>query len=611
MLPFSLKQSEPFIVRKTVNGKNYFSCAFEKGEIKISLLSPRIYCLNGCTLLLEHDFSDITDTYKMEYEGMEDGLDVYSATVSPEVGLYYFYFNTECNGNIMTVTSGGDEKKGFLTDGYPDKFQLTVYHNEYRQVNWFSDGAMYHIFVDRFCKTSHKIPVRDDAVYISDWDGGEVEYVEYPGQPLKNNTFFGGSLYGVTSKLDYLKDLGIKTIYLSPIFKAYSNHKYDTGDYTKIDEMFGGEEAFDGLVKEAHERGMKIILDGVFNHTGDDSLYFNKYKKYPSKGAYHSKDSKYYDWYDFTEHPDKYRAWWGIGILPSLNHTRKDLREYICGENGVIRYWLRRGADGWRLDVADELPDDLLYDIKKACDAEKPGSLLIGEVWEDASNKIAYSYRRHYFQGKQLDGVMNYPLRNAIIDFAKYGNEQAVEYALTILSRHYPHYNLLNVMNFLGTHDTERILTVLGGKEISGEAGSVLAKTRMTEDELKNGKSRLKLAFALLLCSPGVPCIYYGDEAGCEGYRDPFNRRPYPWGREDCELVEFFKNTLKLRDTYDALKYGTTEVLKTSHGVIVFKREYEKSRILCIFNANDHGISVNLQNMNVSLDAMSFTTVEY
>lgn len=611
MLPFSLKQNEPFIVRKTVDGENYFSCAFEKGEIKLSLLSPRIYCLNGCTLYLEHDFSDITDKFKMQYDGLENGKDVYSVTVTPEVGLYYFHFQAECNGKEFTVSSSGDEKNGFLTEERPDKFQLMIYHNVYRQADWFSEGAMYHIFVDRFCRSNHDIPVREDAVYISDWDGGEVEYVEYPGQPLKNNTFFGGNLYGVCSKLDYLQELGIKTIYLSPIFKAYSNHKYDTGDYTKVDEMFGGDEAFDELVEEAHKRGMKIILDGVFNHTGDDSLYFNKYKKYPSIGAYHSKNSQYYNWYDFSEHPDKYRAWWGIGILPSLNHTRRDLREFICGENGVIRRWLRRGADGWRLDVADELPEDLLYDIKKACDAEKPGSLLIGEVWEDASNKIAYSKRRHYFEGKQLDGVMNYPLRNAIIDFAKHGDEKALEYALTILSRHYPHGDLIHAMNFLGTHDTERILTVLGGKDMSGASGSTLASTRMTKEELQTGKTRLKFAFALLVCSPGVPCIYYGDEAGCEGYRDPFNRRPYPWGREDEDLKGFFKDTLKLREKHEALKYGTTEVLKSASGVLAFTRKSKDNRVLCIFNANSHDVSVNLKHLKISLTPMSFTTVDY
>ena len=611
MLPFSLKQNQPFIIRKKVNGEDFFDCAFEKGEITISLLSPRIYCLNGCTLLLEHDFSTVTDSFKMEYEGLENGYDVYSVTVDPEIGLYYFHFSIEADGQFFNVGSSGDEKKGYLSEEYPSKFQLMIYHDVYKQPTWFSEGAMYHIFVDRFCKTRHNIPVREDAVLIRDWDGGEVEYVEYPGQPLKNNTFFGGNLYGVVSKLDYLLDLGIKTIYLSPIFKAYSNHKYDTGDYMKIDEMFGGEEAFDKLVKEAHKRDMKIILDGVFNHTGDDSLYFNKYKKYSTIGAYHSKNSQYYKWYDFWDHPDKYRAWWGIGILPSLNHTRKDLREYICGENGVIRHWLRRGADGWRLDVADELPEDLLYDIKKACNAEKPGSLLIGEVWEDASNKISYSQRRHYFDGKQLDGVMNYPLRNAIISFTKYADEKAFEYALTILSRHYPHGDMLHAMNFLGTHDTERILTVLGGKPADGQPGSVLSKLRMSDDELKLGKKRLKFAFALLVCSPGVPCIYYGDEAGCEGYRDPFNRRPYPWGREDGDLVEYFRETLKLRSKYDSLKYGTAEIVKAEKGVLLFKRQSKNDRVMCIFNANNEKRSVYFKDKMISLDGLSFKAVEY
>ncbi|MBR6534367.1 MAG: glycoside hydrolase family 13 protein [Clostridia bacterium] len=611
MLPFHIDQYSPFTVKKTVLSNTSYNCAFEEGKIKISLLCPRIYCLNGCYLKLDHDFESKTDVVKMRYCGIEDGCDLYTCTVSPCTGLYYFYFTALCDGKEYTVESCGDEKHGRITEEYPDKFQLMIYKTEYTPVKWFSDGAMYHIFVDRFCRSDRKIPVRDDAVMINDWYGGKVEYAEYPGQPLKNNTFFGGDLYGICSKLDYLSSLGITTLYLSPVFKAYSNHKYDTGDYTAIDEMFGGQKAFKKLVKEAHSRNMKIILDGVFNHTGDDSIYFNKYKKYDSCGAYNGKESPYYSWYDFSEYPDKYRSWWGISILPSLNHTRSSLREFLCGENGVIRYWLRQGADGWRLDVADELPEDLLFDIKKAADAEKPGSLVIGEVWEDASNKIAYSSRRHYFSGKALDGVMNYPLRNAVISYSKYGDECAMNYALTILSRHYPQYSLLNTMNFLGTHDTERILTVLGGEDAANASGSQLSEMRMTPEQLKEGKKRLRFAFALLACCPGVPCIYYGDEAGCEGYRDPFNRRPYPWGKEDTELVEYFKNILKMRKKHKALRGGKTDVVYAENGVLVFRRYIGNHGVLCIFNGNQYNKCVYVGGEKLMLDGMSFTLKEY
>ncbi len=609
MLPFSIQQNTPLTIRKTVGSKNVYNCAFKKGNIKISLLAPRIYCANGCYLHFEHDFSDRTDTLKMHFEGIENGCDVYTCRISPDVGLYYFHFSLLCNGEAYSVASCGDEKYGYITKDYPNKFQIMFYKNAYTPVKWFSEGVMYHIFVDRFFKTNNKLPIRNDAVYIKDWYNGEVEYVEYPGQPLNNNSFFGGSLYGVCNKLDYLADLGIKTIYLSPIFKAYSNHKYDTGDYMKIDDMFGGEKAFSLLVKEAHKRNMRIILDGVFNHTGDDSLYFNRYGKYPQKGAYSGKESKYYNWFDFYDFPDKYRCWWGIGIMPSLNHTVPELREYLCGENGVIRHWLRKGADGWRLDVADELPEDLLFDIKKACDAEKPGSLLIGEVWEDASNKIAYSSRRHYFEGKALDGVMNYPLRNAIISFVKYNDAHAMSHALTLLSRHYPHYSLMNAMNFLGTHDTERILTVLGGKECCGESGSQLAAMRMSNEELRLGKSRLRLAFALLVCCPGVPCIYYGDEVGMQGYRDPFNRRPYPWGNEDKELQEYFKETIKLRKKIP-FKKGKTEVICAENGILVFKRYCSSSSVTCIFNANNYEKTLYINDEKIVIGGMSYQTIE-
>lgn len=190
------------------------------------------------------------------------------------------------------------------------------------------------------------------------------EYPAYPGAPLKNNRFYGGTLLGIIDKLEYIRSLGVDTIYLSPIFDAASNHKYDTADYMSVDSMFGGEKAFKALIKKAHEYGIGIILDGVFNHTGSDSIYFNKYGHYKTLGAYQSKKSKYYSWYDFKNYPDEYTAWWGIDILPRIHPDKPDCRKYFVGKDGVIAKYASMGIDGFRLDVADELSDDFIAEIK-------------------------------------------------------------------------------------------------------------------------------------------------------------------------------------------------------------------------------------------------------
>ena len=278
-----------------------------------------------------------------------------------------------------------------------------------------------------------------------------------------NNDFFGGNIRGILEKLDYLQSLHVTVLYLNPIFRSFSNHRYDTGNFMEIDPTFGTEEEFARLVEECRKRGIRIMLDGVFNHTGDDSLYFNKYGRYPGVGAYQSKDSKYYAWYNFIHYPEKYSAWWGIDNLPAVNEECPSYADYITGENGVIRYWLKYSLGGFRLDVADELPDEFIEKIRQAVKAADPEAVVLGEVWEDASNKIAYSKRRKYFWGKELDSVMNYPLKDAIIQFILSGDTSLFRQTVAMLRDNYPKSVLDSLMNILGTHDTARILTALGG----------------------------------------------------------------------------------------------------------------------------------------------------
>ncbi|MBQ8382721.1 MAG: glycoside hydrolase family 13 protein [Clostridia bacterium] len=477
-------------------------------------------------------------------------------------------------------------------------FQLTVYEVGDSNVegapaivpNGFAGGMMYHIFVDRFARGGD-VPLRADAILEEDWYGGIPQFADRPGGFVANNLFFGGTLWGVADKLDYLASLGVTVLYLSPIFEAYSNHKYDTGDYRKVDEMFGGDAAFDHLIAEAHCRGIKVILDGVFNHTGSDSRYFNRNGRYEMPGAYQSKESPYYDWFDFEEYPDRYRCWWGIEILPAVTTKNPDYREFICGEDGVIRHYLRRGADGWRLDVADELDRTLLEDIYHAAHTEKPNAAVYGEVWEDASNKIAYSTRRRYFRGHGLDAVMNYPLKEGVIDFIRTGCRERLFEATAGLYSHYPKATSDLLMNFLGTHDTERVLTVLGGIGEEGRPNDVLATARMPDDLRRRAVALLKLAFTLVATLPGIPCVYYGDEAGMEGYHDPFNRMPYPWGREEQTLVAHYAALGKLRAEHRELfGKGYLRVREdTPEGVFAFERWWGDERILVAVNRSHDG----------------------
>ncbi len=479
-----------------------------------------------------------------------------------------------------------------------EPFGLTVYDRSYETPAWFKGGILYQVFVDRFAKGSKKTPIREDARLNPDWDNGVPEFPPYRGAPLANNTFFGGTLWGVAEKLDYLASLGVTAIYLSPIFKAYSNHKYDTGDYMTVDEMFGGEEALDHLIAEARERGIGIILDGVFNHTGDDSRYFNKYGRYEGIGAYQSPDSPFYRWYSFEDYPHRYRSWWGIDILPAVNTDEPSYRDFICGEEGVVRHYLRKGISGWRLDVADELSESFISELRHAARSEKSDALILGEVWEDASDKIAYGKRRCYFCGNELDSVMNYPAGNAVTDYVLTGDAGRLFAILKRLYAHYPKPSSDSAMNLLGTHDTERILTRLSGVSDGERPPEVLAGLRLSDREKLRACEKLRLAWLILTTLPGVPCIYYGDEVGMEGYYDPFNRRPFPWGNENEALLAFYRTVGRIRREEGLFAEG---LMKMAEGLPsgVFS--------LCRFNEHEAiTVVVNLsgQALTVSLDAL-------
>lgn len=464
-------------------------------------------------------------------------------------------------------------------------FQLTVSRFAHEAPTWLYGGCIYHVFVDRFYRGGCA-PLKEGAVLNPDWQNGIPQYPAYPGAPLANNMFFGGDLYGVVKKLPYIASLGTRAIYLSPIFRAASNHKYDTGNYEEVDEMFGGEEALRLLIQEAGKLGIRIILDGVFNHTGDDSLYFNRYGRYDSVGAYQSKDSPYASWYTFTDFPHRYEAWWGIGILPKLNLQCEACRDYFVGKDGIIAKYAGMGIGGMRLDVADELDGSFITAIKERLCEAREDAVLYGEVWEDASSKIAYDRLTGYYLGEQLDGVMNYPLRAGLLSYLREKRTEALSYYFGEVLLNMPKRAADTAMNFLGTHDTVRVLTALGGDSPEGKSNDTLAILRMTEGQRRHAVSLLKGAYLILATLPGIPSIYYGDEVGAEGYSDPFNRRPFPWHKIEEDLLAHYRKMGELR-AHPVYADGEFKLLHLSECFLAFAREKDGTSAVTLFNNTD------------------------
>ncbi len=495
-----------------------------------------------------------------------------------EIGLYYYSFEIEDVGYI----SCGYLEMGELSQ-QDTRFLLTVYEKEYVTPDWFKGGVMYQIFPDRFNKKGTMTDIVG-RVSRTDW-GGEPSFRPNEDGKVLNNDFFGGNLQGIREKLGYLKELGVTTIYLNPIFEAASNHRYDTSDYMIIDPTLGTEQDFQELIQDAEKLGMRIILDGVFNHTGDDSVYFNKYNKYPSIGAYQSKNSPYYSWYCFQEFPNKYDSWWGIDILPEINENSTGYQEFIFGKDGVLKKWLSAGIGGYRLDVADELPDFFLKKLRKSVKEEDKNAIIIGEVWEDASNKIAYSARREYLQGYELDSVMNYPLKDAIIHYIQSGKSLDLLHCIRVLLNHYPKQTIDCLMNILGTHDTARILTVLGGIQCNNKEEMASKGAYLLDSDKEEAIKKLKMAAVLQFTLPGVPCIYYGDENGMEGHIDPFCRRCFEWKTLNKDLIGFYSKLGKLREKYRTIfKDGIFEDIYVKNGLLYYKRVKENSEIYVYTN---------------------------
>jgi glycosidase len=521
----------------------------------------------------------------MEYAGQEDhAFNIFTCSYLPEdVGVHYYYFTFLQNGARQFIKRKG-ASVGDMTG--TELFQLTVFDSEMQTPDWIKGGVIYQIFPDRFAHAEYDDmpPIPTDRHNHNRWDD-IPEWQPNPQGVITNSDYFGGNLRGIEANLPYLESLGVTCIYLCPIFEAHENHRYCTACYERIDPMLGTVEDFRRLCARAKERGISVILDGVFSHTGADSVYFNKFGRYGERtGAYRDPESPYRDWYSFVRYPAEYDSWWGISTLPNVNENNPSYTAYICGENGILQRWLDEGARGWRLDVADELPDEFLDSLRKSVKAKGGDKIIYGEVWEDASNKESYGVRRRYLIGHQLDSVMNYPFKEYILEYIKHSNSRFFYEGIMTILEHYPKPAVDTLMNFISTHDTERAITRLGGEPVGDHDRKWQSEQSLTDEQYTFGSVLLRCAMVLQYFLPGVPCVYYGDEAGMEGYKDPFNRRTFPWGEENTQLQAYARKLSHVRASCSAFAEGRLEFVEvTDHYCAFLRIDDERGNAAAVF----------------------------
>ena len=533
-------------------------------------------------------------------------------TLPGHTGLLWYYFVlTGENGQVLYYGNAYDHLggEGAIYSCEPPSFQITVYDARYQPPQWMREGVMYQIMVDRFCASRpvSRRPAPEHGHWHADWYEPPELVLDESDSARVCSDFYGGDLEGVRKKLGYLKRLGVSVIYFNPIFRAPSNHKYNTGDYMQIDPGFGTERDFTRLCQDAAQLGIRIMLDGVFSHTGSDSRYFNREGNYDSLGAYQSPKSPYASWYTFFRWPDLYDSWWGFDTLPNVNEMDEKYLDFIIrDEDAVCAHYLRAGASGWRLDVADELPMPFLRMLRERVKRENPDSALLGEVWEDASNKVAYGRLRSYCIGDTLDSCMNYPLRDAVLGFFL-GTLDAPGAVRRIESLHenYPRPFFYSLMNLLSSHDKPRAISALSGAGDMEPPREKLSAEPLSPEAHALGRRRFIAAWRLVCALPGMPSMYYADEAGAEGMRDPMCRGAYPWGREDKALVREVGKTARMRRQSALLTRGEMRLYAPCGDVIVcarydadgmdaFGQPMEPGLVVCAVNRADAPVKISL-----------------
>ena len=584
---------ERILVYNPMYDKVPTGAAVVNSAIRFEVQIEKSYALSlkNVYLIVDQDGDGVNIKYPMQQASSTSQYARYTITHFFEnKGVFFYYFEIE-EQNKSYFLEQGEYLNAVSCDKVTNMFLQLITEEQPESPNFYG-GTMYHIFVDRFCSVEPNENAYQGKILRKDW-GGDVNSYLGDGEIL-NNEFFGGNFKGIISKLDYLQELGVTTLYLSPICKANSNHKYDIGDYLTIAEEFGGEEDFKLLVQKAKEKGMGIIIDGVFNHTGSDSLYFNKNGNYDSVGAYQSQQSPYYDWYRFADFPNKYDCWWDVKIMPQIRKDSKSFQDFICEK--VLPKYQDLGVQGFRFDVIDELSAEFVDRIANTLRSVNPETVLIGEVWEDASIKTAYNEQKRYFEDAKLNSVMNYPVKDAIINYCLTGDENNLAYNLRIIKDHYPKQVQNCLMNIIGTHDTMRILSVLSLNKNSRDSSYRKLNTEISDEQLQKGIKLLKIASLLQFTVMGVPCIYYGDEVGLTGDGDPFNRRCFPWDNINTEILDWYRALGRIRKN-KSFVHGDLNVLYNANGAIVYERLTVTDRVLVLINNGEYPFEATIDNL--------------
>lgn len=531
-----------------------------------------------------------------------------------DVSVYGYYFEAEIHGKryvyqnnrdaIYWTREKGSNGLGMVADKPASgkrirRFRHTVYSADFVVPHWAKDVVYYYIFPDRFRNGD---PGNDPKPGVNTYQDHPIEFHKnWLDKPYLNGTgdgsddvysndFFGGDIAGIIEKLDYIADLGANALYITPMFTASSNHKYDTADYKNIDPAFGSNADFTRLTVEAAKRGIRVIPDTSLNHTGSDSLYFDRFAKYQSKGAFRGAqvqpDSPYASWYSFdstqSEPDQQYKGWAGTKNLPELNKASPAYRRFAYADkDSVTRLWLERGASGWRMDVAPWVPDDFWREWRKVVKQQKPDAMTIAETWFDASK---------YLLGDTFDSVMNYIFRNTVLDYAAGGKADALYQNIELMREAYPPQAFYAMMNLLSSHDQPRALHYFGYVDENTDA-AVIAQA----------KQRQRLAMFFQMMFPGSPTIYYGDEVGLTGGEDPFNRAAYPWfdkgGKPDLHMLDDVKAMLKVRKEHAVLRHGSIAApLFIDEHVIVLARQLGNSWAITATNNDsvEHTVTFNL-----------------
>ena len=555
------------------NEKNLFQIYIDE---KISIKNLSLVIFNDKN-------ENIRNKFAMNYLNKNENYLMYSVQLNElETGLYFYYFEFFENESLKYISNFNFNAE--ISDEI-STWQLTVYNKDFQTPEWIKGGIIYQIFPDRFEKSENFIPTKaknsEERIIHSNWTDIPNSALDTKNYSAKD--FFMGNLNGILDKKNYIKSLNVNMIYLNPIFESSENHRYSTANYFKVDPFLGTNEIFKNLCTEFKNIGINFILDGVFSHTGSDSIYFNKYNRYDEPGAYNSKESKYYPWFKFIEYPEKYESWWGFENLPTLKKENADYIDFICKkEEGVLNYWQNLGIMGWRIDVLDEFPDVFIDELRKSIKEKNKEAFILGEVWEDASNKFSYGNRRRYLLGEQADSIMNYPWRTAIIELVKYKNVELFASRIQSIINNYPQPALDTMMNLLSSHDVERIITVLGTdiEKVSYEDRKYF---KLAKDEYEKGKALQKMAAFLQFTLPGIPSIYYGDEIGMEGFRDPFNRQCFCLESGDRDLLEYYIQLTEFRKKYENSFKTGFKFKKISKTLI----SYYRNDILCIINLDN------------------------